>query len=488
MKNIFITTAMLFTAFIAFSQNVGIGENAPATKLEIKGDAGTDLLNIKTSTGASRLYVEEGGSIGIGTNNPDNSAILDIQSTNKGVLFPRLSTAQRASVTPSEGMTIFNTTTNCMDVYSGGAWKSLCPCNAAPTQPGTISGTATNLCRGSTGNTYSVAAVPGATFYQWTVPANFTIASGQGTNSISVSLASNAANGTITVVAGNGCGLSISRTLDVTVVPGGAANFTTVTTGQNWQVPACVTSITVRAWGAGGGAGGDGGGTGGGGGGGGYVRGTITVSPNETLNIRVGGGGAYMNAASGTNGGGAGGGSSAGRGGGYSAVFRGTTALVVAGGGGGGNRCNSGNWGLGGGGGGTTGGSGKRGCGQGNADIATGGTQIAGGVSGTACGVSGAYLTGGTGCTNNFFGGGGGGGYYGGGGGPQDGAGGGGSSFTGGLSSAQANEQGLLGTTVQNTFVNPGGTSDIHWSGLGSPGRGGSRPNNGTNGAVRIEW
>ena len=51
--------------------------------------------------------------IGIGTNAPDTSALLDLSSTTKGLLMPRMTTAQQAAlVNPAKGLTIFNTTTN----------------------------------------------------------------------------------------------------------------------------------------------------------------------------------------------------------------------------------------------------------------------------------------------------------------------------------------------------------------------------------------
>jgi hypothetical protein len=53
---------------------------------------------------------------------------------------------------------------------------------SAPATPGLITG-ATSLCENATNNTYSIAAVSGATSYTWSVPSGATIASGQGTNS-----------------------------------------------------------------------------------------------------------------------------------------------------------------------------------------------------------------------------------------------------------------------------------------------------------------
>tara|TARA_B110000046_G_scaffold127483_1_gene133915 strand:+ start:614 stop:1564 length:951 start_codon:yes stop_codon:yes gene_type:complete len=58
--------------------------------------------------------------IGIGITNPDGSAVLDISSTTKGLLIPRMTAAQRDAITsPSQGLIIF-----CTDCASGeGAWQ-----------------------------------------------------------------------------------------------------------------------------------------------------------------------------------------------------------------------------------------------------------------------------------------------------------------------------------------------------------------------------
>ncbi|TBM98858.1 hypothetical protein EYD45_16145 [Hyunsoonleella flava] len=51
--------------------------------------------------------------VGIGTTNPDNSSILDIESTDMGILIPRLTTAQiNAIVNPAMGLMVFNTDLN----------------------------------------------------------------------------------------------------------------------------------------------------------------------------------------------------------------------------------------------------------------------------------------------------------------------------------------------------------------------------------------
>lgn len=72
-----------------------------------------------------------------------------------------------------------------------------------------------------------------------------------------------------------------------------------------WVVPACVTTVTVRVWGAGGGGAGASSTdlNGGGGGGGAYCMKTETVTPGETLRITVGAGGAGGVGGNGSNGG-----------------------------------------------------------------------------------------------------------------------------------------------------------------------------------------
>ena len=52
------------------SGNVGIGTTSPLTTLSLQGTAGTPLLNIASSTGASAVYVDEYGRVGIGTAAP----------------------------------------------------------------------------------------------------------------------------------------------------------------------------------------------------------------------------------------------------------------------------------------------------------------------------------------------------------------------------------------------------------------------------------
>lgn len=67
------------------------------------------------------------GSLGVG-GSPATSAALEIQSTTKGFLFPRMTTTQRDAIaSPVAGLTIYNSTTGRLEVYASGAWGPVLP-------------------------------------------------------------------------------------------------------------------------------------------------------------------------------------------------------------------------------------------------------------------------------------------------------------------------------------------------------------------------
>jgi hypothetical protein len=141
-------------------------------------------------------------------------------------------------------------------------------------QPGTITGTSTNLCAGGT-FAYSIAAVTGATSYTWTAPAGCSFSGASTGTSVSLVVPSGFTSGTLSVVANNACGASTARTLALSGRPAapttltgptavcpsasglvfsttavtGATNYTwTVPTGASITAGAGTSSITVK-WG-----------------------------------------------------------------------------------------------------------------------------------------------------------------------------------------------------------------------------------------------
>jgi hypothetical protein len=91
--------------------------------------------------------------------------------------------------------------------------------NPLPGPAGTITGTS-SVCAGASGIAYSVAPIPNAVAYVWTLPPGATNASGSATNSITVDFANNASSGAITVYGNNLCGNgTLSPPFNVTVTP-----------------------------------------------------------------------------------------------------------------------------------------------------------------------------------------------------------------------------------------------------------------------------
>ncbi len=68
--------------------------------------------------------------VGIGLTAPNPAAILDIYSSDKGLLIPRMTTTQRAAISVGipNGLLIFDTDSGCVVVYDSTAilWKNLC--------------------------------------------------------------------------------------------------------------------------------------------------------------------------------------------------------------------------------------------------------------------------------------------------------------------------------------------------------------------------
>ncbi len=96
------------------------------------GSTARDWWNVYASTQkmaiAQVAHFVYGVNVGIGTNAPDTSAILDLASTTKGFLLPRMTTTERNAIPVSaarKGLTIFNITTNKINFYNGSAWEAV---------------------------------------------------------------------------------------------------------------------------------------------------------------------------------------------------------------------------------------------------------------------------------------------------------------------------------------------------------------------------
>jgi hypothetical protein len=92
------------------------------------------------SAGATRFVVDTDGRFAIGNNNVDPSAQLQVDSTVRGFLPPRMTSAQRIAIaTPAEGLLVFDTDLNTLCEYSGASWKFELRLNTSAIQTSTSS-------------------------------------------------------------------------------------------------------------------------------------------------------------------------------------------------------------------------------------------------------------------------------------------------------------------------------------------------------------
>jgi hypothetical protein len=106
------------------SSNTIIGDriNLPSVTASNQVVFGSNNVNWFTRfTGGGWLFNNTGAAVTTQT----TSAALEINGTTGAVLLPRLTTAQRDALTATNGMILYNTTTDKIQAYAGGAWVDL---------------------------------------------------------------------------------------------------------------------------------------------------------------------------------------------------------------------------------------------------------------------------------------------------------------------------------------------------------------------------
>lgn len=98
------------------------GSIAVVKRLDGKFAYGNDVLLIDAFSGNSNFT----GSLGIGLSTFETpEAALDIKSTTKGFLMPRMTQAEILLLTTYTGLQVYNTTINEICFYDGSNWKKL---------------------------------------------------------------------------------------------------------------------------------------------------------------------------------------------------------------------------------------------------------------------------------------------------------------------------------------------------------------------------
>jgi hypothetical protein len=75
---------------------------------------------------SERVRIDNAGRVAIGTTTPSGAARLEVSSTTSGFLPPRMTTAQRDAISsPPNGLMLYNTSTDKLQVRAAGAWVDL---------------------------------------------------------------------------------------------------------------------------------------------------------------------------------------------------------------------------------------------------------------------------------------------------------------------------------------------------------------------------
>ena len=154
---------------------------------------------------------------------PDNSSIMDLQFTYISGTTSLEWIDNGGSCEYADGNYI-----PLNDIPTGDFYINGYVCGVLGT-PGPVTGN-DSLCQGRSGEPYSIAPVPDATGYVWSVPEGANIITGQNTTAITVDFTANAVSGIIGVYATNPCGAGPSAALSVTVNVLPVANAGTDTT------------------------------------------------------------------------------------------------------------------------------------------------------------------------------------------------------------------------------------------------------------------
>jgi hypothetical protein len=82
---------------------------------------------VAAALGTTTIFAQTDAKIGTNPGNKLPSAVLELESTTKGFLLPRMTAAQMTAIAaPATGLAVYNTDDNCTFIYNGTTWLSLC--------------------------------------------------------------------------------------------------------------------------------------------------------------------------------------------------------------------------------------------------------------------------------------------------------------------------------------------------------------------------
>jgi hypothetical protein len=115
-------------SFIYFTHTVTDNRRSYIGAAEDDSGNGQFLVFASNASGedaTERMRITSAGNVGIGTASPSASAILDAQSTTKGVRMPNMTTTEKNAIaSPAAGLMVYDTTLAKLCVYTT-AWETI---------------------------------------------------------------------------------------------------------------------------------------------------------------------------------------------------------------------------------------------------------------------------------------------------------------------------------------------------------------------------
>ena len=143
MKRIITMCAAIFMTVSMFAQApqkmsylavISNSSNAPAVTIPVGPAEATSAIGLLSSGTASENTPYWNGTIWVinNSNIHNNGAEVEIASTTQGFLPPHMTTAQRDAIaSPAAGLTMYNTTVNCLQSWNGMLWDDGCGSTAS---------------------------------------------------------------------------------------------------------------------------------------------------------------------------------------------------------------------------------------------------------------------------------------------------------------------------------------------------------------------
>lgn len=129
------TTTLIFSNRIGGEPSNG-GTDMVLTAIRENGLFFKSQSDLLSNNASNILVLRPNGGVGMGTATPSPSSILDLSSTTKGFLPPRMTTAQRSAITsPAAGLTVFDQTTGSLWVRGNVGWTELGGTSSSLWQP-----------------------------------------------------------------------------------------------------------------------------------------------------------------------------------------------------------------------------------------------------------------------------------------------------------------------------------------------------------------